>query len=350
MSNNSKEPRKLSRRQDLANEGTINAQYTQNAWFVKVKPAFSIHKILIDFVEKGKNGSGFGIYVDLDLFDNWMDDVLSRTFARMLRAEAESGEKYPKYYKYVTGENGEKSVGFANSTGKSGGYVINGSTVVNGSRVFANVPVDYNWLATTAKYYKACVKEAQVFEALARTIVEASQKYHQETPDDQVDREAPTQAASAGSAKPVYTTNNAPAAQQPAPAASAKPAGAVVKGYDGTSALPASSAPVEESTQQSAPALEAAKPKQETASKNEKVQVVSARLQVTTPIADMKNGGKALKAKDKNGKEFAVIFSADSKGKPGWSEFEAFAKESGAVIGITGAIKNNNFYVQSFAS
>lgn len=344
-----KEARKLSRRQEMANEGTINAQYTQNAWFVKVKPAFSIHKILIDFVEKGKKGSGFGIYVDLDLFDNWMDDVLSRTFARMLRAELEAGEKYPKYYKYVTGENGEKSVGFANSTGKSGGYVINGSTVVNGSRVFANVPVDYNWLSTTAKYYKACVKEAQVFETMARTIVEASQKYHQEAPDDQMDGGIPTQTASAGSSKNVYTTNKAPAAtQQPAPAASAKSASAVVKGYDGTGALPAASAPVQEAPQQPAP--EASQSAKVASEKTVRAQVVSTRLQVTTPLTDMKNGGKALKAKDKDGKEFAVVFSAESKSKPGWSEFEAFAKESGAVIGITGAIRDNTFFVHSFAS
>ena len=59
-----------------------------------------------------------------------------------MKAEKERGEKYPNRYKFVTGSNAEKSVGIANST-SNGEFVINGSSTVNGKKVYANIPVSY---------------------------------------------------------------------------------------------------------------------------------------------------------------------------------------------------------------
>lgn len=154
------------KRISCAESGLIAEQYTQSGWFVKIKPIFSLDKknefaynrpsILFSFVEKGKKGAGFDIYMDMDVFDLWADDVLdiTRTFVKTIEAESNSGEKYPKAYKYVTGTNGEKSVGFCKSTVNGAFATINGCTVKDGKKVFANVPVDYNWLRICMKWYR----------------------------------------------------------------------------------------------------------------------------------------------------------------------------------------------------
>lgn len=154
------------KRVNCAENGLIAEQYTQNGWFVKIKPIFSLDKknefaynrptVLFSFVEKGKKGSGFDVYVDMDVFDLWADDVLDigRTFKKTLEAESEAGEKYPVTYKYITGSNGEKSVGFCKSTARGAFATVNGSTVKDGKKVFANVPVDYNWLRICMKWYR----------------------------------------------------------------------------------------------------------------------------------------------------------------------------------------------------
>lgn len=175
---------RMSMRQKLCAEGVIAAQYTQNGWFVKVKPAFSINKVIFSFVMKGKAGDGFDIYMDLDRFDNWVDDIQSRILLRVLAEEKAANEQYPKNYKYVTGENGEKSVGICNSS-KGASFVINGCTVKDGAKVYANVPVDFDWLRTMAKYYRRCVESEGVFENYAKTLMEAANAYHQNVPKDQ---------------------------------------------------------------------------------------------------------------------------------------------------------------------
>lgn len=154
------------KRVNCAENGLIAEQYTQNGWFVKIKPIFSLDKnnefaynrptVLFSFVEKGKNGFGFDVYVDMDVFDLWADDVLdvSKTFKKTIETEAQAGEKYPVTYKYVTGSNGEKSVGFCKSTIKGAFATVNGCTVKDGKKVFANVPVDYNWLRICMKWYR----------------------------------------------------------------------------------------------------------------------------------------------------------------------------------------------------
>ena len=169
---------KKSKRLEMAEEGVLNSQYTQNSWFVKVKVAYAIERVVFSFVKKGKQGSGFDIYVDMFAFDIWADDILNGTLARVIAAEKKAGEEYPKTYKFVTGDKGQKSVGFAMSS-SGNGYVVNGSIVNSeGKREYGNVPVDYMWLRILAKNFKR-TSEAH-FSELAKITVEASTKFHGE--------------------------------------------------------------------------------------------------------------------------------------------------------------------------
>lgn len=147
-----------------AEEGILGSAYTEDKWFVKLKPILSLDgknefaknrpSILFAFVEKGKQGNGFDIYVDIDRFDNWADDVLSvnERFKKIIEMERQNKVQYPTTYKYITGSNGEKSVGFAPAN--KGFAVINGMTIKDGKKVYANIPVDYDWIKTVFKKYR----------------------------------------------------------------------------------------------------------------------------------------------------------------------------------------------------
>ena len=177
--------KKKSKRFEMADEGVLNSQFTQNGWFVKVKAAYAIDRVCFSFVMKGKKGEGFDVYVDMDIFDLWADDILNGTFARVIAAEKKAGEDYPKYYKYITGDHGQKSVGFAASSSGSG-FVVNGTTtkLVDDAKsgkkkvekVHGNVPVDLNWLRILAKYFKR-TSQAH-FDELARLINDAASRFH----------------------------------------------------------------------------------------------------------------------------------------------------------------------------
>lgn len=136
------EPRKLSRREELAQDGVLEAAYTQK-WFVKVREALAIGMVQFSFVLKGQaKDSHFDIYINYDKIRSWLKDFTDTRYAqRVLATEKANGEKYPAHYRYVTGENGSKTLGIANST-TDGAYVINGSVLGrDGKRVYANVPI-----------------------------------------------------------------------------------------------------------------------------------------------------------------------------------------------------------------
>ena len=142
--------RKISHVEESMRDNAIFQTWTQK-WGVIVRPAFRIDKVKFDFVEVGAEGKGnsFVVYMDTIRFgaqclDNWAYDVLhDRRMEHILAAEAKAEEKYPKAYKYVTGENAEKSIGIMNaSSGK--GYCLNASDVKNGKKVFANIPVSFH--------------------------------------------------------------------------------------------------------------------------------------------------------------------------------------------------------------
>ena len=126
-----KASRTVSHIQEQMAENAIFESWTQT-WGLKVYPTYGIDKLKFSFVEKGAKGEGksFDIYMDClrdgaQCFDNWAYDILHGRLERVLSAEKQAGEKYPKCYKYTTGENAEKSLGIMNST--SGGYCVNAS-------------------------------------------------------------------------------------------------------------------------------------------------------------------------------------------------------------------------------
>ena len=187
MSNNN--TGKESKRLKMANEGVLNEQYTLNKWFVKVKPAYQIDRVCFSFVEKGKKGSGFDVYIDMDTFANWMEDVKSFSMHQIIENEKSQGKKYPDYYKFTTGTNACKTVGIGVSTANNAFATINGSFVSNGTTIYANVPVDYNWLRTLARWFLLTSEEW--FRKTASVIVSSSETYRSSLTDADTDSSTP---------------------------------------------------------------------------------------------------------------------------------------------------------------
>lgn len=156
------EERKKCNRELAAEDGCLNSAFTLNKWFVKVRPCYGIGKVCFSFVlktqkaeEKGK--ISFDVYMDMDEFDNWCDDILDRTMAKQIALERKNSADKP-FYTFTTGENGSYKMSFGFSTvsdvnicGK-GKHKESGKPV--GNYLTANVPVNYSWLRTLAKYYR----------------------------------------------------------------------------------------------------------------------------------------------------------------------------------------------------
>lgn len=138
--------------EEAAEEGLLFVGWTQT-WGIKVTTWYSMDRLKFSFIQKGASGKGNSFDVCVNAKKDYAFDFLDfahevlhdiRTpfdFITIMQKEADAGEQYPKRYKFITGSNGEKSVGFCNS--KNGGYCINATSVVNGKKVFANIPVSY---------------------------------------------------------------------------------------------------------------------------------------------------------------------------------------------------------------
>lgn len=165
---------KKSKKRKEAEDGILAAQYTLNGWFVKIYPAYEIDLVKFAFVKKNTKGEGFDVYMTMDKMDIWADDILSFRLKKVIEAEKAEGSQYPKAYKYITGENGAKSIGICPSTTDGAFATINGCSLVNGKKVYANVPVDYDWLRITAKWFKRT--SAKAFDEMAALIVSSSKR------------------------------------------------------------------------------------------------------------------------------------------------------------------------------
>ena len=145
-------------------EGLIFGPAWTQEWGLKVYPWYSMDKIKFSFIDKGASGKGksFDVCVNTKKdysfdFDTFMHEVLHdvRTpydFLTVMAKEKNSGEKYPKRYKFITGENAEKSVGICNST--KGEFCINGVSEVDGKKVYANIPCSYYDILNIVTVYK----------------------------------------------------------------------------------------------------------------------------------------------------------------------------------------------------
>lgn len=157
---NNENRRSVSMVQEQMEKNVLFELWTQT-WGVKVYPWYAVDKLKFSFIEKGQEGKGksFSICMDanregINCFSNWAYDILhDRRFESVLAAEAKNNEKYPKYYRYVTGDNAEKSIGVMNSS--KGGYCLNASIPgPDGKKIFANIPLGFHDLRILAERFE----------------------------------------------------------------------------------------------------------------------------------------------------------------------------------------------------
>lgn len=176
--------KRISRLEKMARDGAFKEQYAKE-WFVKIKPAYGIDKVLFSFVMKNTSGKTFfDIYVDMDVFDVWADDILSNYFEQRILAESKAGEVYPKEYKYVTGDDGKLNVGFMYSTMYNCPLINATAGMKNkdGKIIYAKIPLPMVWLKAVARQFKRT--SAARFAELDKIMMEAANKYHHELTED----------------------------------------------------------------------------------------------------------------------------------------------------------------------
>ena len=148
--------REKSYAQQAAEENLILDGWSQK-WGIRVYPWYSNDKLKFSFIEKGSAGKGksFDVYVNTQKPDNmgmcmdtWAYDILDGTFSQILKAEKSAGERYPKYYKIITGETADKHVGIMCSD-TPGNYVVNAKNGAN----YCNIQITYAALRLFARRY-----------------------------------------------------------------------------------------------------------------------------------------------------------------------------------------------------
>ena len=213
-----KPSRKESHAQETASKGAFCTLWGQK-WGLSIYPAYGIDKVKFSFIEIGSAGKGksFDVYIDTirdgaACFDNWAEDIELGVMWRVLKAEKDAGEKYPKEYKFQTGENAEKSLGITNA--QNGGYLFNASTLgEDGKKVFANIQCNRGDLIRLAKRFKQTY-EARLTELNQIMLKAASDYKKQDARAMETESNAPTPAP-----VPETTASETPA---PEPKAEAK--------------------------------------------------------------------------------------------------------------------------------
>lgn len=177
MKNNGKEQKEcLSKERVNAKDGCFDVAYGGRAdavWFVKVKPAFGIEKILFSFVRTNTKGEGFDIYMSMRTFRGWAIRIQRGDFFADLEKEKAAGQKYPSCYKYETGKNGSKKLGFMLSD-TPGKVVINARAE---GTPYVNIAVEYAFLENLAYDFLEASKEA--FRMLLADALSVSRSYEE---------------------------------------------------------------------------------------------------------------------------------------------------------------------------
>ena len=153
-------------------EGLLFCGWT-NKWGVKVYAWYEKDLITFSFIEKGKQGKGKSFDVSVpakknyyfDFYD-FMHEVLHdiRTpydFVTCLEYEKAQEEKYPKRYKFISGTDGEKMVGFCNSSAEGREYCLNASAVKDGKKVVVNMPMSYYDIYELVEAFASTYKERE---------------------------------------------------------------------------------------------------------------------------------------------------------------------------------------------
>lgn len=166
-------------RSSLLKNGCYSAFYTLNGYFVKVKPALAIDKVVFSFVKKGTSGTGFDIYVDVDKFDLLCDYILSKELLSNLKDSSLNAPAWD----YTTGEKGNKSLKIFQG---NNGIVING--YVKEKNQNGNIPVKYDELRTMAKWHRRI--SAIYFEQMAQECIKAmktNERFFEQNADTEPD-------------------------------------------------------------------------------------------------------------------------------------------------------------------
>lgn len=189
-----KKYREISYAESAAKDNSIFTAWTRK-WGIHVRPWYAMDKLKFSFVDVGKSGKGDSFDICMDIvkygfpcFKKWVNDILSptRRFEMILAQEAKEGEQYPKHYKYVTGNKGDKSIGICNS--KNGGYVINASINKKGKRIIANIPVDFGDLMMLAQNFLDSYEERASYLTEIRKEAEINLAKYYEDPDNTSDK------------------------------------------------------------------------------------------------------------------------------------------------------------------
>lgn len=170
------EKKRPNTRTALMKSGCIAAFYTLNGFFLKVKPAFGIDKVIFSFVQKGQKGQGFDVYMDVDMFDIFCDMILNRELDRKLEG---SSQKEPAF-SYVTGQNGAKQISI---------FKGNAGTVFHGwfaeKKLNANVPVAPDQLRIMAKWFRRIiVSYCDELSGYCLDAMRSNARYFEENTDD----------------------------------------------------------------------------------------------------------------------------------------------------------------------
>lgn len=146
--------RETSNIEEDCQEGLLFCGWT-NKWGLKVYPWYEKDLIIFSFIEKGKQGKGKSFDISIPAKKNYVFDFRDFSheilhdintpydFVSIMEKEKTAGEKYPKRYKFIAGSNGEKSLGFCNSTIDGYEYCINASAVKDDKKVIVNMPMSY---------------------------------------------------------------------------------------------------------------------------------------------------------------------------------------------------------------
>ena len=146
--------RQISNIEEDCKEGLLFCGWTTK-WGLKVYSWYDKDLIKFSFIEKGKRGKGKSFDISIPAKKNYIFDFMDfsheilhdiRTpydFITVMKQEKKDGEKYPKRYKFISGSDGEKFLGFCNSSVEGREYCLNASAIKDGAKIVANIPMSY---------------------------------------------------------------------------------------------------------------------------------------------------------------------------------------------------------------
>lgn len=292
--------------------------------FCKIYQALSIGKIKFSFAEKGKEKDGIDCYMNADDFvADFIRMIRDKSLLRKAEIErqraANAGDKYCKdIWKSRAGLNGENMIrAFTIQPGSSTEFVfratLNGRSVTVGFDYRELLLLEYRW-SFLEEDWKA---EMRGKYSLKNMRDENREKYNKKQAEEMEKEEN-----SAPAQSPIPESQPAP--QPPASDVQEKPK-FMVGG--------------------SKPESEQGTPQQE------QPPLLNLRLKITIPVAEMKNGGKCVKAITEDGVEYAAIFCKELIAQTAnWNSFEQKCANAGTIISIKGRIYGNRISVLEVAA